>query len=115
MLESCAGQKTKVRVHKMDKKILSHTEVAFQEIAQELGDNSVKEQYRRLLETFKRFSVNTFETSRYLINIYDPLVRSFQLRAQNQQIKTSWHTIEAEISGRHHVGCYALNNEADNE
>ena len=81
--------------------------MVFQEINTKFTGNSVKEQCARLLQALRRFSVNTFEASRYL-SIYDPRARIFELRAKGHDIKTIWQVIEAENGVKHRVGNYVL-------
>lgn len=98
----------------MTKKIPPHKEVAFQEINRQFSGNSVKEQCARFLQALRKFSVNTFEASRYL-SIYDPRARIFELRAKGHEIKTIWQVIEAENGVKHRVGNYVLGNGENHE
>ncbi len=98
----------------MTKKILSHKEAALKEINRKFGGNSVKEQEIKYLQALKKFSVNTFEASRYL-SIYDPRARICGLRAKGYNIKTIWETIEAENGVKHRIGCYILSSGESHE
>jgi len=89
------------------KKLPPHKAAAFQELNKNFNGNSAREQRERLLRALRKFSVNTFEASRFL-NVYDPRARICELRAEGYLIKTVRETIEAENGVLHHIGNYVL-------
>lgn len=64
-------------------------------------------QCQRLLEALSRYSLSTFELSRYL-DIYHPPARVMDLRDSGVPIVTNWITTATESGERHRVGLYVL-------
>ena len=68
---------------------------------------SGKTQCLRILAALAKFSITTYEATRYL-DCYDARARVVQLRKDGAVIVTHWRTIETESGAKHRVGLYAL-------
>jgi Helix-turn-helix domain len=90
-----------------EKKATSAKEAALISIREQIKGNDSKTQCKRLLEALARFSINTFEASRYLDVYYAP-ARVMSLRNQGYDIMTYWETVETEAGAKHRVGRYEL-------
>lgn len=80
---------------------------ALETIRDEFKGSASRAQRARLLEALSRFSVNSFEASRYL-DVYHCPARILQLRKLGYQITTHWQTVETEAGETHRVGLYVL-------
>ena len=61
----------------------------------------------RILEALSRWSLTTFEASRYL-DSYDPRARVMSLRGKGHAIVTSWTLVRTECGRLHRIGVYTL-------
>jgi Helix-turn-helix domain len=93
----------------MDKKETTSPEkkAALQAIGEQLTGTDNRSQCARILEAFSRFSLNTFELSRYL-DVYHPPARILQLRKAGHEIVTHWQTVVTECGRKHRIGLYVL-------
>jgi hypothetical protein len=64
-------------------------------------------QESRILEALSRWSLTTFEASRYL-DSYDPRARVMSLRGKGHAIVTSWTLVRTECGRLHRIGVYTL-------
>lgn len=80
---------------------------ALEKIRSEFKGTASRSQRARLLEALSRFSINSFEASRYL-DVYHCPARILQLRKQGYRITTHWQTVETEAGETHRVGLYVL-------
>lgn len=69
--------------------------------------NTGDTQEKRILEALGRWSLTTFEASRFL-DAYDPRARVMSLRGKGHAIVTSWTLIRTECGRLHRVGIYTL-------
>lgn len=92
---------TKEKATSPDKK------AALEMIRSEFNGAASRSQRARLLEALSRYSINSFEASRYL-DVYHCPARILQLRKQGYQIATHWQTVETEAGETHRVGLYVL-------
>jgi Helix-turn-helix domain len=90
-----------------EKKATPEKQAALIEIREQIKGNSTKSQCARLREALARFSINTYEASRFL-DIYHAPARVLQLRKRGENIVTSWQRVETEAGVKHRVGEYAL-------
>ncbi|MDI1260246.1 helix-turn-helix domain-containing protein [Aquabacterium sp.] len=70
------------------------------------GDNGATQE-KRILEALSRWSVTTYEASRYL-DIYDPRARVMSLRNKGHDIVTSRVRQSTECGRLHRIGIYTL-------
>ena len=68
---------------------------------------SAKTQCLRILEALAKFSITTYEATRYL-DCYDARARVVQLRKEGAVIVTHWRTIVTDSGDKHRVGLYAM-------
>lgn len=69
--------------------------------------NTGAAQEARILEALSRWSLTTFEASRYL-DSYDPRARVMSLRGKGHAIVTSWTLVRTECGRLHRIGVYTL-------
>lgn len=69
--------------------------------------NSSEVQCTRIRAALSRFSLSTYEASRYL-DTYDPRARVRQLRNGGERIDTHWQKIATESGHLHRIGVYVL-------
>jgi hypothetical protein len=81
---------------------------ALEAIRDAMPGNAATTQERRLLEALGRWSLSTFEASRYL-DAYDPRARIMGLRNKGHSILTSWALVSTECGRKHRLGIYTLN------
>jgi hypothetical protein len=80
---------------------------ALKQIRDQFKGISASKQCERLLAAFARWSINTFEASRYL-DVYHCPARVLQLRKRGYKITTHWQTVITEAGEKHRVGLYVL-------
>jgi hypothetical protein len=80
---------------------------ALQAITEQFTGTDNRSQCARILEAFARFSLNTYELSRYL-DVYHPPARILQLRKAGYKIVTHWQTVITECGRKHRIGLYVL-------
>jgi hypothetical protein len=71
---------------------------------------SGKTQCLRILAALAKFSITTYEITRYL-DCYDARARVMQLRNDGAVIVTHWRTIVTDTGDKHRVGLYAMGNQ----
>lgn len=76
-------------------------------IRDDMPGNSGITQETRILEALTRWSLTTYEASRFL-DSYDPRARVMSLRNKGHEILTSWTHIRTECGRLHRVGVYTL-------
>ncbi len=80
---------------------------ALETIRSEFKGTASHSQRARLFEALSRYSINSFEASRYL-DVYHCPARILQLRKLGYRITTHWQTVETEAGETHRVGLYVL-------
>ncbi len=83
-------------------------------IREQFNGISSARQCERLLEALSRWSINTYEASRYL-DVYHCPARVLQLRKRGYKIITHWQTVITEAGEKHRVGLYVLESGASHE
>jgi Helix-turn-helix domain len=81
--------------------------VALMTIRDSMPGSSAIAQEARLEKALRRWSLTTFEMSRWL-DLYDPRARIQGLRLAGHQILRTWVVIETDCGQRHRVGRFAL-------
>lgn len=92
---------------KKEKATSPEKKAALEKIRSEFKGAASKSQRARLLEALSRYSINSFEASRYL-DVYHCPARILQLRKLGYRITTHWQTVETEAGETHRVGLYVL-------
>jgi hypothetical protein len=80
---------------------------ALKDIRDTAPGNTGAAQEARILQALSRWSLTTFEASRYL-DSYDPRARVMSLRGKGHAIVTSWTLVRTECGRLHRVGIYTL-------
>lgn len=97
------GQTIAIAVH-----VTSHEKIkALIAIRDAMPGNTAATQEQRLLAALAKFSLSTYEASRY-IDAYDPRARVMGLRNKGHNILTSWVMASTECGRLHRIGIYTL-------
>ena len=80
---------------------------ALKDIRDAAPGNTGTAQEARILQALSRWSLSTFEASRFL-DAYDPRARVMSLRGKGHAIVTSWALVRTECGRLHRIGIYTL-------
>lgn len=103
VINKAKGQKIGIGVHVTSPEKIK----ALAAIRDAMPSNTAITQEQRLLAALAKFSLSTYEASRYL-DVYDPRARIMGLRNKGHNIVTSKAMVHTECGRLHLVGIYTL-------